>query len=149
MAVASRFGENHMQEALIELSRGTDGVDEQLQRFGEKFLAFISKPQSLAIHRVITAGSAQSNAGQLFYQAGPRKAIEAIAVYMQGAMDKQQLRPLDPLVATFHLLSLMQAEVMPLGMLGMPVRVTRLRLQGVVTRAVAVFMAAYGPMSPG
>jgi AcrR family transcriptional regulator len=145
VAVAERLGEGHMQEALAEISKVTAQIDRQLQLFGEKFLAFISTPQSIAIQRVLTSESAHSNVGQLFYQSGPKIAVETIAEFMQTAMDRKLLGKADPMVATLHLLNLLQAEVMPLALLGMPVRITKQRLQGVVKRAVDVFIAAYGP----
>jgi len=148
VAVAARLGENHMQDALGQLSEVSAQIDLQLQVFGEKLLGFISTPEALAIQRVVTAEAAHSNVGQLFYQAGPKVAVEKITTFLQSAMDRQQLRQADPLVAALHIMALLQAEVMPLAMLGMPVRVTKASLQAVVRRAVDVFIAAYGPERP-
>ena len=144
VAVASRFGENHMQDALAELTRQTGQIDAQLRCFGEKFLAFISKPQSLAIQRVVMSEAAHSNVGQLFYESGPKRAVETLSRFLQDAMDRRQLKQRDALVAALHLFSLLQAEVMTLAMLGMTVRITKQRIPGIVERAVEVFIAAYG-----
>jgi AcrR family transcriptional regulator len=147
VAVAARLGENHMKEALGQLSEVSAQIDRQLRVFGETLLGFISTPESLAIQRVVTAEAGHSNVGQLFYQAGPKMAVETITTFLQSAMDRQQLRRADPLVAALHIMALLQAEVMPLAMLGMPVRITKPRVQAVVRRAVDVFIAAYGPLS--
>ena len=146
VAVALSLGEKHIRPVFDVLKQTTDGDESMaLQRFGEGFLSHVSLPDAVAIQRMVIAESGHTAIGQLFFEAGPKMGHEAVAFFLQGAMARGRLRRADLAVATEHLLALLNAEIMPRRMLGLPVNTSRAQIRKVVERAVAAFMAAYAP----
>jgi AcrR family transcriptional regulator len=145
--VAKAVGEKHLEAAFAELEQTAADVRTVLQRFGEKMLGFLSQPDTLATQRMVIAEAGHSDIGRRFYEAGPMRGLEAVAAYLQAAMDGGQLRATDPHVAAQHLSGLLQAEILPLSLLGMPVNTSRARIRHTVERALQVFLAAYGTLA--
>ncbi len=142
--VAKAVGQKHMEDAYAELAQPATDVAVALQRFGEKMIRFLSQPDAMATQRMVIAEAGHSDIGRLFYEAGPRQGIEAVTAYLQAAMDGGRLRAADATVAAQHLFALLQAETMPLRLLGMPVGTSRAHIRKIVERGLAVFLAAYG-----
>ena len=144
LAVARNAGEKHVQPAYEELTKSVDGEEEAaLRRFGEGLVGFISRPEAVSIQRMVIAESGHTEIGAMFFDAGPRIGHQTIAEFLSGAMARGRLRRADPVVATQHLLALLNAELMPPCLLGLPVNTSRINVKKVVTRAVSTFMAAY------
>jgi AcrR family transcriptional regulator len=136
-------GRRHLEPAFADLERSADDVTVTLQRVGEKFLAFICQPESLAAQRMVIAEAGRSDIGQRFHEAGPKVGQELIAKYLSAKMDEGILRRADTRVGADHLVALLQAEIFPRSLLGLQATVTRGQIRQAVKRAVAVFLAAY------
>lgn len=68
-----------------------------------------------------------------------------VAEFLQGAMDLGKLRQADPIVATRHLHSLLEAELIERFLFQLLGKVASGEIKAVTARAIDVFMAAYGP----
>jgi AcrR family transcriptional regulator len=148
IAVATAVGEKHLAAAFAELEQRETDLPVALQRFGERMMAFLSQPEALATQRMVVAEAGHSDIGRRFYEAGPRRGLDAVAAYLQAAMDQGRLRTADARVAAQHLIALFQAETMPLRLLGVPVGTSRAQIRSAIERALAVFLAAYGASDP-
>jgi AcrR family transcriptional regulator len=147
--VAKSVGERHLADAFAELEQTAADVQVALQRLGEKVLGFLTHPDALATQRMVIAAAGRSDIGRRFYEAGPKRGLEATAAYLKAAMDGGRLRVADAGIAAHHLLALFEAETVPLRMLGVPVSTSRAHIRQAIERALAVFLAAYGVSSPG
>lgn len=144
-AVTRAMGERHVEAALEELSAETqDQVGPTLQRFAEKFLAFMTSSTAVATHRMVLAEAGHSEIGRLFYDAGPRVGLSRIADFLKSAMDSGALRPAKPDVAARHFVALIFAESEPSLFIHdyQPPPAAQQRRQ--VERAVAAFLGGYG-----
>jgi AcrR family transcriptional regulator len=146
--VAKSVGERHLADAFAELEQTAADPRVALQRLGEKMIGFLVQPDALATQRMVIAEAGHSDIGQRFYKAGPGRGLEAMAAYLQAAMDGGRLRVADARVAAQHLVALFEAETMPLRMLGIQVRTSRAHIRQAIERALAVFLAAYGVPDP-
>ncbi len=144
--VARSCGEMQIGHAFDTLMLCADGDEAgALQRFGEAFLGYVSLPEAVSIQRMVIAESGHTAIGQLFFDAGPKIGNDAVAEFLKGAMARGRLRRADLGVATSHLMALLNAEIMPRHLLGLPVNTSRGQIKKIVERAVAAFTAAYAP----
>jgi AcrR family transcriptional regulator len=144
LEVARAIGEKHMAAAFAELEHRATDLPVALQRFGEQMISFLGQPASLATQRMVIAEAGHSDIGQRFYEVGPGRGLEAMAAYLQTAMDSGALRSADARIAAHHLMALFQAETMPARLLGVPANTSRGQIRQAIARALAVFFAAYG-----
>jgi AcrR family transcriptional regulator len=143
LEVTLAAGRRHLEPAIADLEQSAGDVTVALQRFGEKFLTFLCKPESLAAQRMVIAEAGRSDIGQRFHQAGPKIGQDLIAKYLSARMDEGILRRADTRVGADHLAALMQSEIMPRCLLGLQATPPRAQIRQAVKRAVAVFLAAY------
>ena len=112
LTLAHQFGAEHIDPALEELvTSQDDDLPRLLQRFGERLLAFLASPTALSTHRLVLAEAGHSEVGRLFFEAGQQQGEQAVARFLQSAMDRGLLRQADPLVAARHYGALMHAEI--------------------------------------
>ena len=71
--------------------------------------------------------------------------MNELSVFFLAAMKQGKLRRCDPLVAALHLRGLLESELLDGFIFQIADEISAERIKGVVDRAVAVFMAAYGP----
>lgn len=81
---------------------------------------------------MVVAEAGHTAIGQLFFEAGPKVGHDAVAAFMKGAMARGRLRRADPVVAAEHLLALLNAEIMPRRMFGLPVNTSKANIRKVV-----------------
>jgi AcrR family transcriptional regulator len=143
LEVTLAAGRRHLEPAFADLEQSADDVTATLQRFGEKFLAFICEPDAVSAQRMVIAEAGRSDIGRRFHEAGPKVGQDLIAKYLSAKMDEGILRRTDTRVGADHLVALLQAEIMPRCLLGLQATVTRAQIRQAVKRAVAVFLAAY------
>ncbi len=82
-----------------------------LRRFGEKFMRMVCLPEFQELYRLAVEESGRSKTGSLFYEAGPRIALKRIAAFLEGVMERGQLRKADAEVAAAQLFALLKAEL--------------------------------------
>lgn len=146
----TRFiGEQHLVEAVSELSSGTEDLVSALTRFGAKYLGFVTADFAIATRRMVVAESGRSDIGQRFFSVGPLRSFQIVSAFLAQAMDSKRLQSADIRLATSQLIALLEAESMPLLMLGFPMKLSQADRQDQATRAVQAFMLIYGNSSAG
>lgn len=119
-----------------------------LQAFGEQVLKIFHTPQRIAARRMVIAAAAGSDAGKLFFENGPKKALQRVASYFDSVMQTGYLRQADAKLAAAQFRALVEAEVEEAAMLNASPPLSDEEIQDYVARAVEVFMRAYGPEKP-
>lgn len=130
--------------AILDLKTGDIGS--ALQNFGEGLLALLYSPDVMAVRRLVTASFGNGELGRTCFELGPKRSMEELSGFFVEAMAKGQLRPCDPAVAVFHLRGLLESELIDRFIFQIDDELGPERIKGIVERAVAVFLAAYGPV---
>ena len=149
LEVGMRAAQRHFEPIFENLQHDTADLGQALRRFGERVQAVLCNPQSLAAMRMMVAQVGRSEIAKRYYDEGPRQGEEKLAGYLQAAMDAGRLRQADPHVAALHLLGLLDAETMRRSLFDAIGALSRAQIRQAVDRAVAVFLAAYGPAAGG
>ena len=123
------------------------GIAQSLREFGERFLAFIYSPRIRAERHLAISESGRTELGRLVYERGVQRSQRLIAGHLESAMAQGKLRPADAFVATQHLHSLLEAELLEPFLHQQLGEVTEKQIGEITERAIDVFMAAYGPRS--
>ena len=127
------------------LDASTDDVAESLQRFGERLLTFLYSPRIRAERHLAISESRRSELGRLVYERGVQRSQNLIAAFMARAMTQGQLRETDARVVAQHFFGLLEAELLEPFLHQQLGEVGAEQIRAVTARAVAVFMAGYGP----
>lgn len=143
LAVTDHIALNQLAPVYAELGTASEDLPAVLQRFGEKFLAFICTPEATGAYRMVVAQSGQSDIGRRFFEFGPKRGENAVAAFLQSNMESGRVKNTDASVAAMHLMGLLGAETMQRNVMGVGSAPTRQQIRQIVERAVAVFMAAY------
>ena len=147
-AVVFEATEAEFQAMLAALDATVEDMTEALHKFGRGLLTLLYSPQVQAVRRLIVAEAGLSELGKKCYELGPARNEAAMAVFLQHAMDKGQLRHADARIAALHLRGLLEAEWLDRFLFQMLEPLSVQDMNATVERAVAAFMAAYGP-APG
>ncbi|NVN90929.1 MAG: TetR/AcrR family transcriptional regulator [Desulfuromonadales bacterium] len=121
-----------------------DDTHESLRHFGERLLTFLYSPQIRAQRHLAISESGRTELGRLMYERGVLRNQNLIAEFLREAMSLGKLRQADPSVASQHLCSLLESELLDRFLYQLPVEVSAEEIKAVTERAVAVFIAAYG-----
>ena len=127
------------------LDASTDDVAESLQRFGERLLTFLYSPRIRAERHLAISESRRSELGRLVYERGVQRSQNLIAAFMARAMAQGQLRETDARVVAQHFFGLLEAELLEPFLHQQLGEVGAEQIRAVTARAVAVFIAGYGP----
>ena len=139
--------EAEFQATLEALDSSVADMTEALEKFGRGLLALLYSPQVQAVRRLIVAEAGRSELGRKCYDLGPVRNEAATAVFLQQAMDVGQLRQADARIAALHLRGLLEAEWLDRFLFQTLEPVSTEDINATVHRAVAAFMAAYGPVA--
>ncbi len=147
LAIIQRRAEQYVLPAMVHLVESTEeDVRLALQRFGEQFVAFSCTTEAVAAYRITVSESAHSDIGLAFFEAGPKRASEALSHYFVGAMNRGQLRKADASVAAFHFFALLtHGELWQRHFMREPPAITRAQIKRVVERGVDAFLNGYQP----
>lgn len=105
-AVLERTTTEFRSQLLLALNP-SDDIEEALRKFCRKFLAKVTSPDAVALHRLVSGEVGRfPEIGQIFYQRGPRLTQELLGNFLAGAMDRGLLRRDDPLIAARTLIGL-------------------------------------------
>lgn len=116
---------------------------DSLRHFGMHLLSFLYSPEIMAQRHM--AISAPGQLGKLLYERGVLTSQKLIADFLQEAMNLGKLRNADPALATLHLHSLLEAELIDRFLFKLLDQVSEEEIKDITARAIDVFMAAYGP----
>lgn len=148
------FAEVLMQATEAQFQATHEALDPTLQditqafeRFGQGLLILLYSPQVQAARRLVVSEIVRSDLGRTCYERGHARSTVEVAEFLQQAMDQGKLRQADPRIAGLHLKGLLEAEWIDRFMFQMLDQVDPQQIAASVKRAVAVFMAAYGPQS--
>lgn len=97
-------------DEMLALLEDRDGaIDTVLTRFAHTYLAFITAPPIQALVRTAVAESPFSDVGREVYVRGPKRALDAIEVYLRAATERGRLAVPDPTLAAFQFKALVEA----------------------------------------
>lgn len=122
----------------------TEDIAESLRNFGERLLTALYSPEIRASRHLAISESGHTDLGRLVYERGVQRSQTHVADFIRTAMTLGKLRQADPLVATKHLHSLLEAELIDRFLFQLLGEVCSEEIKEVTERAIAVFMAAYG-----
>ena len=123
----------------------TEDMGESLRHFGESLLTFLYSPQVRSQRHLAISESGRSERSRLVYERGVLRSQNLVAEFLQAAMKLGKLQQADPIVATRHLHSLLESELLERFLFQLLGEVSAEEVKTVTARAIGVFMAAYGP----
>lgn len=144
-AVVFEATEAEFQSTLEALDASFTDITLALEKFGCGLLTLLYSPQVQAMRRLIVSEAGRSDLGQKCYELGPVRNEAATAVFLQQAMDAGHLRQADARIAALHLRGLLEAEWLDRFLFQTLEPVADAQINDTVQRAVAAFLAAYGP----
>ena len=126
-----------------ELNADANDLKRELVRFGQKFMTVLYSADAIAVRRLAIAESRHSNVGKLSYEQATVPIEKQVAEFLRKVMKRGALRTADAKIAAFHLLSLLESELLQRVLLGVIDTVKPETLSGAVRRAVEVFLSGY------
>jgi len=123
----------------------TEDIEESLRHFGENLLTFLYSSQVQAQRHLAISESGRSDKSRLVYERGVLRSQNLVSEFLQAAMNLGKIQEADSVVATRHLLSLLESELIERFLFQLIGEVSAEEIKAVSSRAVKVFMAAYGP----
>lgn len=128
------------------LSTGDGPIGERLRSFGRHFLKGVMQPDVLKLRRLVIGEAGRfPELGQAFYDLGPKRAAEQLALALREAAASQGLALEDPKLAAEHLLSLILSNPLNQAMLlGDENSFTDAALDRHANAGVTAFLRAYG-----
>jgi TetR/AcrR family transcriptional regulator, mexJK operon transcriptional repressor len=128
------------------LSTGDGPIGERLRSFARQFLKGVMRPDVLKLRRLVIGEAGRfPELGQSFYDLGPKRATEQLALALRGAASRQSMPLEDPERAAEHLLSLILSTPLNQAMLlGDEYSFTDVGLESYADEGVTAFMRAYG-----
>ena len=130
------------------LDHATEDLADALRHFGERLLMLVYSPDIMAVRRLVTSSFGHGDFSRSCFEQGPKQSINELSGFLLAAMKNGKLRQCDPVVATHHLRGLLESELLDTFIFQIESDTDPERIKRIVGRAVAVFMAAYGPQSP-
>jgi len=133
----------HQGESTMALLDPSDpDVPAVLRQFGEAYLRLFTTRNAIAVTRTAVAEGATNRAlSTLLYQRGPKRILDAIALYLAHLKKKGTVRHGDPHLAAVHLKGLLDGGIVEPLLFG-----TRPELKpaDAVRAAVEAFLRAHG-----
>jgi AcrR family transcriptional regulator len=139
-----RVGEGGIPSDLF--LQGEGSVQERLRTFCRSFLKGVTQPEVLMLRRLVIGEAGRfPELGRMFYELGPKRAIEQLALALREAAERDRVAMEDPKVAAEQLLSLVLSKPLDQSMLlGDEFGFTEDLLDKTADQGVAVFVRAYG-----
>ncbi|BCO28183.1 hypothetical protein MIZ03_3080 [Rhodoferax lithotrophicus] len=100
------------------------------------------------MRQLVVAETGRSDLGKRCFELGPKRSGMEIGNFLPHAMDAGILHSANTQIAALHLKALLEAEWIEHFMCQTLDEPSHKELAASVQRAIAVFMAAYGPQKP-
>lgn len=128
------------------LSTGDGPIGERLRSFARHFLKGVMQPNVLKLRRLVIGETGRfPELGQSFYDLGPKRAAQQLALALSDAAARQGLSLDDPQLAAEHLLSLiLWIPLNQVMLLGDENSFTDAALDRYADVGVTAFLRAYG-----
>lgn len=137
--------QEQMPATLFSIDRNAP-VRRQLEAIGRAFFALITRPESIALHRLITAGTASSQKlAQLFWDSGPRLVHDDFEKFLRQEIEDGQLDIEDASRATSQFFALIKGELHARLLCGCSQPITTDEADAHVRATVEFFLRAYAP----
>jgi TetR/AcrR family transcriptional repressor of mexJK operon len=118
---------------------------EALVEMGRNFLALLLDPEVLGLYRVISAeAGSRPKVAELFYAAGPERAIELFTDYFRRAIARGHFARSDPAEIADDFLALLKGRLHFRATLNLGPRPRRAQIDAHVEHAVDVTLRAHG-----
>lgn len=127
------------------LNAQTDDVVSELRVFGAKLISLLLSPEVMDLRRLIVSEIGRSKLGCICYDRGPQRCFSMVVQFLSAIIERGQLRACDPVLATKQFRALLEAEYLDTFFFQVPCDDSPEGIQQAVSRAVEVFMYAYGP----
>lgn len=137
--------EEQMPESLFSVDiKGP--VRRQLEAIARAFFALITQPESIALHRLLTAGNGTSaKLAQLFWDSGPRLVHESFENFLRKEVEAGQLDIVDVPRAASQFFALLKGELHARLMCGCSLSITAEEVDAHLQATVEFFLRAYTP----
>lgn len=146
VAVTQGVADQHLADAIAKLRESRQEDPElALRRFGEAMIVLVNEDDAMAVYRMVVGESRRSDVGRLFFEAGPRRCIDAVAEFMRHAMDLGVLRPGKPEIVARQFVGLLTAETEDRLYQRDPAPLSRSQARAMVDRALEVFLRGCAP----
>lgn len=131
--------------SLFDVPVGDDLVG-QLMPIARAFFGLIASPPSVAMHRLLTAGTKTSDKlARLFWKVGPVRAQEGFACFLRRADEAGKLDVADPMRAATQFFSLLKGELHLQMTMGCCEKLTDAMIEEHLAATVDTFVRAYQP----
>ena len=143
MAVIERRCGRLMGElkATMETSQSPE---ESLYNIGYRFLEMVLSPQSIQMHRMLTAEIGEfPELAKMFYHSGPQQIHRILADYLTEQDRKKKLRVVDADLSADMFLSMIKGYIHLKRLLGVTGAPTKKQMRSRVEYAVKLFLAAH------
>lgn len=122
-----------------------DDFEAALRRHGEHYLSVRQSPEMISLTHLIFGDSGRSEIGRLLWERGKMRFLKRVGAGLSKAMKAGKLRAADPLVATFHLFGLLEAELIEQVVFHVRKPASVKEIARIAERAIDAFVAAYRP----
>lgn len=143
--IVNRSCEAEFDAAHQFLDQSSGDIAKDLQNFGERFLEFLYSADVQGSRRMAISAAGKSELGRLMYERGVLRSQRLVADFLRSAMRQGNLRDADPVLATKQLYALLEAELIDSFHFQLDGDIGKQKIAEATTRALAVFLAAYGP----
>lgn len=132
--------------SLIQLLDPRGELEPTLLRFGHGLLRKVTSPDAIALHRLIAAEASRfPEMGAIFLELAPLQTRNLLARFLEGGMERGQLRRADPQLAARTLIVLTLSGCHQQMIWGNSEQPTPGQIDADVTFAVDCFLRAYAP----
>ena len=129
---------------LLEQTRGASDPRGTLTALGERLLRLALLPSSLALHRLIIAEAQRfPELGRAVYSAGPGRAVEELAAYLQAQTALGNLKVANPRAAAEAFFGMVMGHRHLRALFGVETQLTREQIRDAVATAVDAFLKAH------
>lgn len=135
--------ELELEEIVRTLNPGAADLRQELLDFGQRFLAVLYSPETIAIRRLTIAEARHSDIGKMSFESSTVPLEKQVGAFLKKVMKRGALRSSEPKAAAMHFLSLLESELLQRVLLGVIDTVRPDTISGAVRRAVDAFLSGY------
>lgn len=144
VCAVQKFAEEKKQK-LYECLQETDNDPRKtLETYGVRLLDLITKPEVIAVKRMIYSPTTSSELSNKFYEMGPKSSMKHVSQYLQTQMDKGAIKKGDALLAANHLCALICFNISDKTLYQLQKTFTNQELESYVNNALDLFFCKYG-----
>lgn len=132
--------EEHGESAFLPVSKPEPDVAKTLKAFGKTYLAFITKPEVIALTKMAMSEGGSREISAAIYKHGPMRGLAELERYLQTVIDRGGIQAICARGAALHLKGLLESGVVEPQLYGVE---AHLSVDDAVEAAVDVFLRAY------